>query len=486
MGETGRSCYANVLIYSTLNKILYHPITKPTLLFRWREIVASDQNMTIQNKLLTSFFAGLLFSSIPSLYAEDLVDVYQLSKAQDTEIREAEANYNASIQAQPIARASLLPQISASAETSDNTIETEGQTFGVDSTDVDFNSHGYSLRLTQALYNQSFYVQLRQAKNTVAKAKIELDASNQDLIIRVSEAYFEVLAAQDNLRFAESEKDAINRQREQAEKRFEVGLVPITDVKEAQASYDRAVAREIEAQIAVELTLDALAVITGSRIETLDTLSDRMQLLNPEPNDVHDWIETALNQNLALLINEYDTKIAQQEIALNKSEHLPTVDIVASYNDSDSGGLSGSRKTEDSRIGLELNLPIFVGGRTYYSTKESEFLYLAALESSERIRRETIRDTRDAFHKVVAGISRVSAFEKAVESAEVAAEATEAGFEVGTRTSVDVLLAVRVVYEAQRDYARSRYDYLLDTLRLKQSAGMLSGEDLLQIDDWLE
>lgn len=418
--------------------------------------------------------------------AEGLIDIYQLSKSQDTEIRQAEANYNASIQARPIARASLLPQISASAETSDNALETEGQTFGVAGADVNFNSHGYSLRLTQSLYNHNFYVQLRQAKNTVAKAKVELDSSKQDLIIRVVEAYFNVLAAEDSLRFAEAEKNAINRQREQAEKRFEVGLVPITDVKEAQSSYDRAVAREIEAQIAHELTLDALAVITGNRIENLDTLSEQVELLRPEPNDVQDWIDTALNQNLALLINEYDTKIAKQEIDLNKSQHLPTVNVVASYNDTDSGGLSGSRKTEDSRIGLELNLPIFEGGRTHYRTKESQYLYLAALESHERIRRETIRDTRDAFHRVVAGISRVSAFDKAVESAEVAADATEAGFEVGTRTSVDVLLALRSVFEAQRDYSRSRYDYLLNTLRLKQSAGMLSGDDLLQIDGWLE
>ncbi len=486
MGETRRSRYANVLIYSTLNKILYLPITRPSPLREWQGFVTSDQKMNYRNKLFVAVFTGLLSGFAPALYANGLVDVYQLSKAQDTEIREAEANYNASIQARPIARASLLPQISASAETSDNTLETEGQTFGVSGADVNFNSHGYSLRLTQPLYNHNFYVQLRQAKNTVAKAKVELDASKQDLIIRVVEAYFNVLAAQDTLRFAEAEKNAINRQREQAEKRFEVGLVPITDVKEAQSSYDRAVAREIEAQIAHELTLDALAVITGSRVDDLDTLSNRVQLQNPEPNDVQDWIETALNQNLALLINEYDTKIAQQQIALNKSQHLPTVDIVASYNDSDSGGLTGSRKTEDSRIGLELNLPIFEGGRTHYRTKESQYLYQAALESHERIRRETIRDTRDAFHKVVAGISRVSAFKKAVESAEVAAEATEAGFEVGTRTSVDVLLALRSVFEAQRDYARSRYDYLLDTLRLKRSAGMLSGDDLLQIDDWLE
>lgn len=419
-------------------------------------------------------------------HASGLIDVYTIAKTRDTDIRQAEANYNASAQARPIARAALLPQINFSAETSDNALETEGQTFGVSGADVDFNSHGYSLRLTQPLYNHEFYVQLRQAKNTVAKAQIELDSSKQELILRVTELYFNVLAAEDDLKFATAEKDAINRQREQAENRFEVGLIPITDVKEAQSSYDRAIAREIDAQIALELALDALAVVTGDRLSNLKALSPRMQLLRPEPDNVSEWINTALNQNLSLLINEYDTKIAKQEIKRNRSQHLPTVDIVASYNDSDTGGLTGSRKTEDSRIGLELNFPIFEGGRTYYQTKESEYLYQASIQANEKIRRETTRDTRDAYHNVVAGVSRVNAFNKAVESAEVAAEATQAGFEVGTRTSVDVLLALRSVFEAQRDYSRSRYDYIIDTLRLKQSAGTLSADDLLQIDGWLE
>ena len=430
-------------------------------------------------------FLSLVF--LPSAsQARGLVDVYSLAKSKDTQIREARASYQATAQTQPIARAALLPQLTLSAQTSDNTLETQGQTFGVAGRDVDFNSHSYSLRLTQSLYNHEFYVQLRQAKNSVAQAQAVFDNAKQNLILRVSEQYFAILAAQDNLRFATSEKQAIDRQREQAEKRFEVGLAPITDVKEAQSSYDRAIAKEIDAQIALELAIDALAVITRQRITDLKTLSDQVELLRPEPDNVEDWINTALNQNLALLVSEYDTRLARQQIQLNRARHLPTLDIVAAYNDTDAGGLSGSRKTEDSKIGLELNLPVFEGGRTYYRGKQSRFQYQAALEAHERIRRETTRDTRDAYHNVVAGISRVTAFNKAVESAQLASQATQAGFEVGTRSSVDVLLALRSVFEAQRDYSRSRYDYLLDTLRLKRSTGTLSADDLLQIDAWLE
>jgi outer membrane protein len=435
--------------------------------------------------ILPALFLTLLcFQS--NVSAIGLIDIYTIAKAQDTEIQQAEQNYNASIQEKPIARASLLPQINLSAETSDNDLETEGQTFGVSGGDANYNSNGYSLRLTQSLYNYDFYVQLRQAKNTVAKAQIELDASKQDLVLRVTDLYFNILDAEDDLKFATAEKDAINRQLQQAENRFEVGLIPITDVKEAQASFDRSVAREIEAQVRLELSIDALAVTTGERITDLKKLSQRVELVRPDPDSVSDWINTALNQNLNLLINEYDTKIAKQEIQRNQSRHLPTLDIVAAYNDNDSGGLTGSRSTEDSRIGLELNFPIFEGGRTHYQVKQSQYLYQASLQSQERIKRETTRDTRDSYNKVVAGISRVKAFSKAVESAEAAVEATQAGFEVGTRTSVDVLLAIRTLNESQRDYARGRYDYLLETLRLKNAAGTLSADDLLQIDAWLE
>lgn len=419
-------------------------------------------------------------------FSESLLDVYSIAKSQDTELLEAEANYQANSLARPIARSALLPQINLFAETSDNSIETKGNTFGINSAEADYNSNGYQLQLTQSLYNRGFYVQLRQAKNTVAKARVQLDESVQNLIIRVAEAYFDVLGAQDDLRFATSEKEAIGRQLEQAEKLFEVGLAPITDVKEAQSSYDASVAREIDAQNFLELQLDTLAVITGERLTHLEPLSGDVELIRPVPNNVDEWIENALNQNLALLINEYDTEIAKQRISLEQSRHLPTLDIVGTYGDFDTGGITGSREQKESRIGIELNFPIFEGGNTYYSTKESQYLYRAALQAHERIKRETIRDTRNAFHNVVSGISRVNALARAVESAEIAAKASQAGFEVGTRTSVDVLLTVRGVYQAQRDHAESRYNFILDTLRLKRSAGILSSEDLQQIDAWLQ
>lgn len=432
-----------------------------------------------------ALFAVVLTSTPFPANSEGLSEVLAIAMQNDAQILAAEENYQATMQARPIARAALLPQVSVQAETSDNRQETDGATFGIAGRDVDFNTHGYSINLSQALYHHDFYVQLRQSKNTVAQAHVELDAARQDLILRVADAYFNVLAAQDNLRFAQSETKAIGRQLEQAETRFEVGLAAITDVKEAQSSYDRSLASEIEAETALHIAIDALTTITGERIDHYQPVSDRMQLLSPEPNDVDAWVDTALDQNLSLLISEYDTKIAKQEVKLQQARHLPTLDIVASYSDFDTGGLSGSRESQDSRIGIELNLPIFEGGRAVYRTKEASHLHRASIHERERIRRETIRGTRDSFFNMVSGISRVHAFARAVESAEVAAEASQAGFEVGTRTSVDVLLALRTVFEAKRDHARSRYDYLLNSLRLKQAAGILKTDDVSAIDSWL-
>ena len=204
-----------------------------------------------------------------------------------------------------------------------------------------------------------------------------------------------MLAAQDTLEFRKSEIEAIKRQLEQAEKRFEVGLIAITDVKEAQASYDLATAREIEAQNALDISKAALEVIIAQRLDHLRPLSDRMELITPEPNNADDWINKALDQNLTVLSSEYATKIANQEIKLQNSRHLPTLDIVASHSDTDTGGLSGSFENEDTRIGLELNIPLVEGGRTYYRTKEARYNAELAQNEHEKVRRETVQNTRD-------------------------------------------------------------------------------------------
>ena len=431
---------------------------------------------------LTAVTAVIYLAVATPLHAQGLAEVYLLAQKQDPIIKQAEANYHAAAQARPLARAALLPQISFSAENSENRLEVKGNTFGVPGSKVDYNTKGYQLGLTQSLYNRDFYIQLRQSKNIVARAQIEWDLSKQDLMIRLIEAYFNVLSARDTLTYARAEKRAIGRQLEQAENRFEVGLSAITDVKDAQSSYDLSVAQEIAASTAPETSLDNLAMMTGERLEMFAQRADNINPVVPEPADIQTWLDTALTQNLRLLINEYETTIAQQDIKRSQSGYYPTLDIVASHSDVESGGLTGDRESKDSKIGLELNFPIFRGGGTYYQTKESRFLYQASLQAHEQIKREVTRDTRQAYHNVVAGVSQVQALAKALESAQVSAEANEIGFEVGTRTTIDVLLSLRAVYQAQRDLSRARYDHLIDTLQLKYAAGTLNNEDIMLID----
>ncbi|MGH1537745.1 MAG: TolC family outer membrane protein [Gammaproteobacteria bacterium] len=445
----------------------------------------SKKFLYLPTSLSSSLIIILACSIFSSAYAYSLMDVYMLAKQQDADIHIAESRFKADKLARPIARANILPQANISANTTDVKQKTDGSTFGVSGRDVEFNDHGYTLSITQALYHHDYYVQLRQAKNSVAKANIDLDASYQELITRTADAYFNVLAEQDNLSFRKSEKEAIERQLEQAKKRFEVGLIAITDVKEAQASYDLAVASEIEAQNALEISKDSLEVIIAERATELNPLSDRIQLITPDPNNVDEWINKALSENLSLLSSQYTKKIAQQEIKLQQSQHYPKLDIVASHTDTDTGGLTGSRESEDTRIGLELSFPIFEGGRTYYKTKEAHHRAEQSSNEHEKIRRETIKNTRDAYLNVISGISRVKALAQALESTEAAARAAEAGFQVGTRTSVDVLLALQETFRAKRDFSRARYDYLLNTLNLKQAVGTLSVDDLVQIDGWL-
>ncbi len=437
-------------------------------------------------RICTSFSAAyLLFAVSAAANASGLAEIYAMAKQHDADILIARSRYNVEIQVKPIARANLLPHVDVTANTTDIRQTTRGETFGVTGRDVDFNDHNYRLNIRQALYHHDFYVQLRQAKNSVAKARIDLDAAHQELIVRVTRAYFDVLSAQDTLSFQRSEKEAIARQLERAQKRFDVGLLPITDVKEAQASYDLVVAREIEAQNALEIAKDALEAIIARRPDDLRPLSDRMELVPPQPNDVEAWVNKALDQNLSLLSSEYSTKIARQEIARRQADHFPDLDILISHSDTDTGGLTGSREMEETRIGLELSIPLVEGGRTYYRVKEAHHEAQLARNRHEKVQRKTIQNTRDAFLSVIAGISLVKARARTLESTQAAARAAEAGFRVGTRTSVDVLLALQDTFQAKRDYSRARYDYVLDTLKLKQAAGGLSVDDLLKINDWL-
>ncbi len=430
-------------------------------------------------KLVTT---SALMLGAASLQAEDLLDVYRMAQQSDPTLRAAEAGNQAAQQGRAQSRASLLPQVNLSANITQNQRDINGS-------NTDYDSNGYNLSLVQSLYHHDYYKQLKKADAGIAQANAQYEAARQGLILRVAEAYFNLLASQDNLATAEASKRAIKQQLRQTQQRFEVGLTAITDVHEAQAGYDAAVAAEIGARNNLDIAREALREITGQEPLVPAALQDAMPLLSPEPADIGQWVDKARGQNLSLIAAEAAARAAAEELGRREAGHYPTLDLVANHNYSDTtddpSPTSGGEYTNTS-IGVQLSVPIFSGGLTTAQSREARALLTQAQESLEAQRRATEREVRSAYLGITAGISQVKARKQALSSAQTALEATQAGFEVGTRTAVDVLNSQQVRYSAQSAYSRSRYDYLLATLKLKQAAGSLSEEDITLVNGWLK
>ena len=321
-------------------------------------------------------------------------------------------------------------------------------------------------------------------------------------MLRVSARYFNVLAAKDTLDSAEAALESTARQLEQAEKRFEVGLIAITDVQEAQAAYDNTVAAVIAAKRDLATAAEFLREITGESYAELQQPGDDLPLAIPLPADEDAWVDRSLEQNLTLLSSRVNLDIASDDIKIQRTGYYPTIDLVASTGNFDqttdgdsttvfpnAGSITSPTDSDadidTDSIQLQLNVPLFQGGRVRSNVREAVYRQRAAKERLERVMRETERESRDAYLSLMAEISRVKALRRAVESSQTALEATEAGFEVGTRTTVDVLDARRRLFESETNYARSKYDYIVNIIRLKQAAGILSPRDLMEVDGWL-
>jgi outer membrane protein len=442
--------------------------------------------------------------------AEDLAAIYTLAEQQDPQVQQVEASRRAILEAKPQARAQLmLPSVTISANVARNFQDisisgTQAQGPDIFISDIqgrvislrdlqgvgvggysEFTSGDYTLSITQPVYHHDRTLQYRQADTRIQQANAELGAARQDLIVRVAERYFDVLAAMDTLEFAGAEKQALFQQLDQAKQRFEVGLVAITDVQEAQAGYDRAVADLIQAENLLENTREALRELTNQYHQTLLKLGEEIPLIAPVPPNIDRWVAKSLEQNLRLAAAFQATEVARQEIARQSAGHRPTLDLIASHGFSTSGGRFGQADIDSSAIGLQFNLPIYQGGQVNSRTREAQHRHEEALARLEQERRAAHRQAHDAYLGVITGISRVKALRQAVISNQTSSEATQAGFEVGTRTGVDVVNAQGRVFQAKRDYAQSRYNYILDTLRLKRAAGMLTPADLTQINTWL-
>ena len=436
--------------------------------------------------------SALALAVAGSVQAADLMEVYDKARASDPQFAAAEASRMSAEQGVPLARSALLPQLSGT--WSKSRTKNEGSVFSeelntfVDTSTTSRNSNK-NLTLQQSIYDHGNYMNLRAAKAQAARGGADYDAASDALLVRVAEAYFGVLTAQTNLTSAEAEEKAVGRQLEQAEQRFEVGLTAITDVHEARARYDGARAAVILARNTLDDAFEGLIELTGEEVESVKPLKDDIALSMPSPDNLEGWVDTAIASNPALAALQKTVEASNYSAKAAWSDHLPSLGLSGSYGATDSGGDLGpfsSRDPKTTSLSLSLSIPIFSGGATNARYKQALYDRDAAQDRLEQQRRAIVRQTRGAFRGVAAGISEVEARKQALVSAKSALEATEAGFEVGTRTIVDVLLSQQQQFAAEREYARARHNYILANLRLKQAAGTIDIADLKAVNGMLQ
>ena len=416
------------------------------------------------------------------VFAADLMQIYQDAKSQDSTIASARAAYQAGQERVPQGRAALLPQVNLGANINHATLERTGLETGSG------NPYGYTLSLSQPLYRPQNWATYDQAKQQVLQSEAQFSAAQQDLILRVAQAYFDVLLAEDNVTVSQSQKTAISEQLAQAKRNFEVGTATITDTNEAQARYDQAVAQEIVDQNDREIKRQALQQLINKLPERLSPLKEQLTLPLPRPNNINDWVAASEQNNQTLTIFRAGVEIAKQEVTKQKAGHLPTVDLVGNYTDSRAnitsfGGIGEAVKS--TQIGVQLNIPLYAGGITQSRIREALANQEKSTQDLEVNRRSVAQSARSSFLSVTSGVSQVAALEQALKSAQVALDSTKLGREVGVRTSLDVLNAEQLLSQARRNLLQSRYNVVLSQLRLKAAAGQLGEGDVAEVNNLL-
>ena len=422
------------------------------------------------------------FSLSTQAVAEDLAQIYQQALQSDPSTLSSKASRDAAYSGIDIGRANLLPQLSLAV--------TESQTRSDIFSDVNI----FTATLDQSIYDHSFWQRLGRAELVASQSDANYAQAMQNLILRTTQAYFAVLRAQDDLEFSQAEKRAISRQLEQTKQRFEVGLTAITDVHEAQAQYDNAEASEISAQYELEKSHEGLWEITGKYHKQIAPLNtDMFSASMPAPNDIVSWGKKAEDHNMQLAATKIAVDIAKKDIEIARAGHYPTLGMRGTYNSNDTEGQSSDAaigqstdRVNATTLSLQLSIPIYQGGSNVANTEQARHNFVAASEERERIYRSVVRDVRSNYFDVTSGIARIKALRQAVVSAQSALKATEAGFEVGTRTIVDVLDSTRNLYDAKRNLAGARYNYITSVLSLKLAAGTLGETDVNEINQGLK
>ncbi|MCG6201656.1 outer membrane channel protein TolC [Psychromonas antarctica] len=429
--------------------------------------------MTIKRISLASLIA--LSSISYSVHADNLLQIYQTAKIKDPIILKSKAQYDIFLEKSAEANAALLPQIGFGLNAS----------YTNASEDTATNSnYGANISLSQSLYNGAYWQQLDLADKQATQYATIYGYAAQNLLVRTATAYFNVLRADEAVKSVQANKRAVERQLEQTKQRFEVGLIAITDVHEAQAEYDRTIADEITAQNTLDNSYYTLRELTGEDVQNIAYLNTDTFSAQKLEGDIQLWRNKTLENNLNLHGKRIAKELAKMQIELAQTGHLPTLDLTASlgYSDTDyDSSASNDIEMSSATIGVQLNVPIYTGGKTTSLVKQAQFNYIAASEDLVQTFRNTESQVSSGYNNVRASISSIQAYEQTVKSSTSALEATEAGFEVGTRTIVDVLDATRNLYASENQLANVRYDYIINMLQLKFSAGTLAEQDIVDV-----
>ncbi|OGT23361.1 MAG: hypothetical protein A3I12_02000 [Gammaproteobacteria bacterium RIFCSPLOWO2_02_FULL_38_11] len=437
-----------------------------------------------------NFFFGFFLSCLAVVVeAADLSSILNDAYKNDPTYLEAEANFNALKEAYPQALANVLPNLSFVANAATSNIDVGfikgGGNALVSPGTQNYSSQTYTVNLTQPIFNFSYFSQVKQANQQVKQATADFFAAKQDLILRTSQAYFAVLSAQDAHAFALANKSDLENQLKETKARFSSGLETKAGIDAAQAAYDGSLALEISTRYDVENTKAALRVLTGYDIQRINSLNNRkLALLMPAPLNVETWIQKSNQQNLTLQSARFAMMAAREEVKVNVSGHLPTVNLVGDYT-KQTGNFFGAINYDGGTVGVQLAVPIYSGGEVNSQVRQAKFRYLQASQKVEKAYRDTFVSARQNFNNVISDISKVKADQQSLLSSQSALSSMKASYKMGTRTITDVLSSIKEVYAAKQGLAEDTYTYILDTLSLKKEVGILSNKDIDALNEWL-
>jgi outer membrane protein len=434
-----------------------------------------------------TLLAVALAAALPiGAHAEDLLQVYRDARSYDAQYAAARFALEAGREKLPQGRALVLPTLNLTGSATDTNTDFQSDNPTLNpSFNRDARAYGATLNFSQPIYRKQNFIQYDEAGYQVKQAEATFSQASQDLILRVAQAYFDVLGAQDTLELVRAQKAAISEQLAQAKRNFEVGTATITDTHEAQARYDLAVSQEISAQNDLDVKKRTLQQIAGKEYGTLTPLRPDVKLTMPTPNDMQAWVDMAEKQSYAVQLQDALTEIARLEVDRNQAGHYPTLDFVASYGYLDQSGTLftpiGSKVTS-GQVGVQLGLPIYQGGSISSRAREAAFNYDKSKQDLQNARRSAALAAQQAFLASVNGVAQVNALEQALVSSKSAYDSNKLGYEVGVRINIDVLNAQQQLYQTRRDLALARYTLITSRLKLQAAGGILSEQDLERVN----